>query len=228
MRINAIPTSRFKIKGFQKSLFVRSPSLSTRRGVRSSAERADSTLRSSRAVSHPSTNRALPKKRFGATNGNCALELDRYVTWKPTPVLFETFLFLLGLMHRRRLAGAQRPWLKVSDIPVSAAIPIETAEHVIEVMTESKFGHPDRFQDNVSKEVLSCMRRADTTEEAVAISIAVRYKSSGRGLARQLLSTDKVKFKRLVEKVKNGIAYEQTGLTKKKKSPKGSWTPPMR
>ena len=76
MRINAIANSRFKIKGFQKSLFVRSPSLSTRRGVRSSAERADSTLRSSWAIPHPSTNRA--QRRLTSEVGRDPVHSTRY------------------------------------------------------------------------------------------------------------------------------------------------------
>ena len=47
-----------------------------------------------------------------------------------------------------------------------------------------------------------------------AISIAVRYKSSPRGLAKQLVSPAPDEFRRLVKVGKNGVAYEQTGLTK--------------
>ena len=48
-------------------------------------------------------------------------------------------------------------------------------------MRDTKFGHPDRYQDRVSRELLTAMRMADSTERAAAISLAARYKSSPAG-----------------------------------------------
>jgi hypothetical protein len=90
------------------------------------------------------------KRRCGEANGNCTVELDSHVTWKTTPVTFDTFLYLLELLHQRRVAGARKPWLKVADIPNDAEIPPDVAMRVIEVSTRTKFGHPDRYQDRVS------------------------------------------------------------------------------
>ena len=113
------------------------------------------------------------KRRCGVTNGSCTLELDRHVTWKATPVTFEVFLKLLARLHERRLASAPRPWLSPKDLPADADIPADVVQHVIEVMTGSKFGHPDRYEDRVSKEILSSMRRASTIERSVATLIVL-------------------------------------------------------
>ena len=42
----------------------------------------------------------------------------------------------------------------------------------------------------------------------------MRYKSSPRGFAKQLVHPPPAKFQRLVSAGKNGVAYEQTGLTR--------------
>ena len=56
--------------------------------------------------------------------------------------------------------------------------------------------------------------RGHSDETAVAISVAVRYKSSPRGLASKLASATPVGFARLVREGKNGTAYEQTSNSK--------------
>ena len=117
-------------------------------------------------------------------------------------------------MHQRRQRKAPRPWLSVRDISRKADVPDDVAAHVVEVMTKSKFGHLDRYQDFVSREILASMRRADTTDRSVAVSIATRYKSSPPGLAKQLTAASPAEFKRSVSSSTNGVAYEQTGLTK--------------
>jgi hypothetical protein len=127
-------------------------------------------------------------------------------------------LYLLELLHQRRLAGARRPWLKVADIPSDAEIPPDVAKSVVEVLTQTKFGHPDRYQDRVSKQLLSAMRRADTVERAVSISVSLRFKSSPGGLSSRLAPASPMEFRRLVATAKNGTAYEQTGLSKEEVS----------
>ena len=106
------------------------------------------------------------KRRCGVKNGRCKLDLDRCATWKPMPILFESFLRLLGLLHQRRMAAAPRPWLKATSPDMK--IPADMVPSVVEVLTESKFGHPDRFQDRVSQEILTSMRKAITLERSVA------------------------------------------------------------
>eukprot|EP00973_Karenia_brevis_P025265 3484866-Karenia_brevis.AAC.1 len=49
---------------------------------------------------------------------------------------------------------------------------------------------------------------------AVATSLAVRYKSSPRGLAAKLASATSFAFTALVRDEPNGVAYEQTGSSK--------------
>ena len=90
------------------------------------------------------------KARYGTKNGNCSLDLQRYQTWRPIQVPFEVFLDLLRLLHQRRLAKHARPWLRLSDVPSTCGIPGDEAARVITIMTETKFGHPDRYQDIVN------------------------------------------------------------------------------
>ena len=78
---------------------------------------------------------------------------------------------------------------------------------------DTKLGHPYRHMDRVSIEIQSAMRRVCITR-AVAISLAVRYKSSPRGFACKLATATDAEFRRLVRKESNGVAYRQTGCTK--------------
>ena len=154
------------------------------------------------------------KARVGVRNGRCSLSLDRYQTWKPLHMRFDVFLLLLGMMHKRRLAKAARPWLRVTDVPQDAGVPEAEAALIVSIMRDTKFGHPDRYQDACSKEILSAMRSSCCKARSVAVSLAVRYKSSPRDLASKLVKATKTVFEQLVCQETNGTAYEQTGNTK--------------
>lgn len=58
------------------------------------------------------------------------------------------------------------------------------------------------------------MRSAVACVRVVAISLAVRYKSSPRGLAAKLALCGQRAFEGLVNDYRNGVAYEQTGNSK--------------
>ena len=81
-------------------------------------------------------------------------------------------------------------------------------------MCTTKFGHPDRYKDRVSQEILRAMKYSNKMQ-AVAISVAVRFKSSPRGMAQKLVKAESCKFKELVAGESNGSVYEQTGCSKK-------------
>ena len=120
---------------------------------------------------------------------------------------------------KRRLAKAPRPWLRVEDVPKNAGIPDEEQAKVVDLMCNTKFGHPDRYKDRVS--ILRAMKQSNKTQ-AVAISVTVGFKSSPREWAQKLVKADSCKFKELVAGESNGSAYEQTGCSKKDLSKGGS------
>jgi len=70
----------------------------------------------------------------------------------------------------------------------------------IRVMNKSTFCHPDRFKDAVSKQVLDAMKRSCCQVRAIAVSLAVRYKSSPRDLASKLAKVPANQFKECIYK----------------------------
>jgi len=154
------------------------------------------------------------KARLADANGRCRLKLKDHKTRKTIHITFVVFLRLLTLMHQRRQGGAAKPWLTVRDMPDNAGVPSAEAKLAINIMRTTKFSHPDRYQDRVSMEILDAMRRTDSINRAIAISLAVRYKSSPRCLSAALVSATSAAFKTLVRESANGVAYEQTGNTK--------------
>jgi hypothetical protein len=99
------------------------------------------------------------KKRHGVENGMTKVDLQRYQTWKSIHTRFDVFLKLLDILHKRRLARAPKPWLREQDVPKNAGIPDEEQATVVDLMCKTKFGHPDRYMDRVSQEILRAMRQ---------------------------------------------------------------------
>ena len=155
------------------------------------------------------------KARKGMTNGQCTLDLKRHQTWRVLDVPLEVFSELLSTIHEKRLAKATQPFLREEKLPPHIRdAGYSDLREVLQLMNTTTFGHPDRFMDRVSREILYVMRTALTDEWAVAVSAALRFKSSPHGLAEKLAAATPSAFRKLVAQSKNGTAYEQTGISK--------------
>eukprot|EP00969_Alexandrium_andersonii_P137808 6094490-Alexandrium_andersonii.AAC.1 len=109
-----------------------------------------------------------------------------------------------------------------SMLGVSAEVPssqrgLRDVAVVVKLINATRFGHPDRYKDRCSCEILKAMKKCTPTR-AVAISIATRYKSSPKGFAGKLVGTTPAEFKRLAREGVNGTAYIQSGITAEKLS----------
>jgi len=108
-----------------------------------------------------------------------------------------------------------RPYLALplpSNLQKRMHVPKEELSQILEIMNTTKFGHLYRRRDRVSKEISVAMRRQPQVR-AVAISLAVRYSQSPRGLAASLAQQDKEsKFVDCVVAASRGRAYRQTGV----------------
>ena len=161
----------------------------------------------------------MSKARLGPANGMCALDLQRHRTWKPIDVPLEVFAELLDSLHQRRLAdksGRRRPYLRWRWLPRGTrAAGHEDLKHTLHLLNTTTFGHPDRYMDRVSKELLRAMGQMSSAMWAVAVSIAVRYKCSPRGLAQKLAAATSADFEKLVREEKNADnTYRQLGSSK--------------
>jgi len=155
------------------------------------------------------------KARCGCTNGQSKQDVHRPSTWRPLCIDATEFGEMLQTMHTRRELRKPRPWVKVADAPLHARRRCpEEVRAIVRTMRESRFGHPDRFKDYVSKQILNALARAKTPELQAKIAVAVRYKSSPRGLAPSLLSAKGRDFCHTVKVHKNGCStYLQSGTT---------------
>ena len=59
----------------------------------------------------------------------------------------------------------------------------------VQVICGTRFGHPDRYEDAVSREICCAMRRPIAKSWRIAIAIGVRYSQSPCGLAAALAKT---------------------------------------
>ena len=104
------------------------------------------------------------KARMGIQNGNTSLDQDRHATWRVIDVPFEVFAELLELLHHNRLAKKSKPWLRFERLPKHICEKgYEDLAVVLELLNGTKFGHPDRYMDRVSKEILAAMRQHGNT-----------------------------------------------------------------
>ena len=65
---------------------------------------------------------------------------------------FEVFAELLELLHRNRIANKPRPWLRMEALPKHICEKgCEDLAVVLDLLNNTKFGHPDRYMDRVSQ-----------------------------------------------------------------------------
>ena len=99
---------------------------------------------------------------------------------------YRAFQNSLQILHARREKGATRPWLKMSDVPLKQQSCSKGLAEVIAVMNGTRMGHLDRYEDRVSREVLTAIGRKRSLSERVAVAAGVRFLQSPRGLASKL------------------------------------------
>lgn len=99
------------------------------------------------------------KKRFGVHNHRTRLTKSKPSTWKTFGLTFPKFQYLLAKLHHGRENNLPKPYLKKSGLPKWIANGLENIDKILETMNGTKFGHPDRFKDFVSKEIVAAMRQ---------------------------------------------------------------------
>ena len=77
---------------------------------------------------------------------------------------------------------------------------------VLRIINKTKFGNHNKFDDKVSKDILSVMASSTDPVCNALITLAVRYRSSPRALARHVA-------KGCTETVNNSVMATQTWLT---------------
>ena len=157
-----------------------------------------------------------PKRRFDSENGRSKAQPSNFRTWRSLDVTFDMFRTMLALLHRGREQGLPRPWLRKGMLPAHwGRMQSRDLDVAILLMNKTRFCHPDRYEDRVSKEILAAMNDVKHDPvHAVAISLAVRHKQSKRGLADALARTtvDNVGIVAKTVKRARGV-YRQTGIT---------------
>ena len=122
---------------------------------------------------HPSqTIEGQTKARMGRDNGNCKRDPEDCHTWQPLDVSFEAFGEMLARLHDGRLRGHVRPWLRRAHLPASVS-GARDADRVIQLMNDTTFGHPDRYLDAVSLEILAAMTSASSSEGAEEVAFCM-------------------------------------------------------
>ena len=81
-------------------------------------------------------------------------------------------------------------------------------------MNRTKFGNPNRFDDRVSVEVQNAMKATVDGVFQILIAMGVRYRSSPRGLAAEMLRAGRTQWKQSILSTKRGHhVYRQTGVS---------------
>ena len=152
------------------------------------------------------------KRRAHSNNGRFTPQRQDYKTWKSLDLKISDFEFLLRKLHEGRERGQKQPWLRASNLSTSLSS-ISNIDDIVRVLCETRFCHPDRYEDYVSKEVRCAMRRSTTKRWRVAIALGVRYSQSPRGLAAALANTSTTAdFMEQLSCFKRAKAYRQTGI----------------
>jgi len=94
------------------------------------------------------------KARRGSANGRWRQDVDKPCTWQPLCMDADQIEHLMTLMHGRRENKAPKPWLRLGDLPSEVVNEHpEDAKRILEVLTQTRVGHPDRYRDYVSREI---------------------------------------------------------------------------
>jgi hypothetical protein len=120
------------------------------------------------------------------------------------------------LLHRERMVGKPRPWLRMTKEVkgITKNVPKDATEAVIEIMRTTRFCHPDRYLDRVSLEIEEAVVACGSMSRALAIAISVRFKGSPKGLAGALVGCDDDAFPGIVKAwTRPTHTYRQTGVT---------------
>jgi len=120
--------------------------------------------------SHQTSTGGQKKARVGRQNGQCKRDPDEFHTWQPIDVGFEALGEMLERLHDGRVRARARPWLRQSHLPelVTGA---KDKVRVMHLMNDTTIGHPDRYMDAVSVEVLSAMASASSTAGAESVIV---------------------------------------------------------
>ena len=152
------------------------------------------------------------KRRANTRNGRFLPQQQNHKSWKSLQLKISDFELLLRNLHQGRESKRKQPWLRTSSLTSLSYIP--NINDIVQVMCGTRFGHPDRYEDAVSREITCAMRRCTTKSWRTAIAIAVRYSQSPRGLAAALAkASTAAAFMKQLSCFKRSKVYRQTGIT---------------
>ena len=152
------------------------------------------------------------KRRANTKNGRFLPQQQNYKSWKSLQLKISDFEVLLRILHEGRESKRKQPWLRASSLTSLSSIP-NNIDDIVQVMCGTRFGHPDRYEDAVSREICCAMRRSTAKSWRIAIAIGVRYSQSPRGLAAALAKTSTAAaFMKQLSCFKRSKVYRQTGI----------------
>lgn len=154
------------------------------------------------------------KARTGPQNARFRARRGKFRTWRPSAVTFAMFQVLLARLHKAREQHKSKPFLRLGCLPSWITVAPDI-DKVMRIMNGTRFGHPDRFKDRVSKEIRSAVVHLGEPSAQAAVCIGVRYRQSPRMLAHCLAAAGRGgSFAAALHKTKRGFrTYRQTGLS---------------